>query len=234
MICQNRSVTVAIATRLGIASGFKLVSSRRTSYFRIICVTSSQSASIINQWSVPRKRTVPNSFSSALPTATWEIYTAPPGSMLYNLLFYFRAAAGLIFFLEITWAVTLFVQICVRNDESLCFCCWSGVLAITNGWRRALFYLPLSCALAWKPHNLWLSYVAAGLLAALSLLHIVSSALEDRALACQMNNADSVAESLLNTRSEHYDRFEEVLVTEVMDDGMTGPAGRMDNNDGEM
>nr|XP_031831526.1 uncharacterized protein LOC116426561 isoform X3 [Nomia melanderi] len=122
----------------------------------------------------------------------------------------------------------------VTNDESLCFCCWSGVLAITNGWRRALFYLPLSCALAWKPHNLWLSYVAAGLLAALSLLHIVSSALEDRALACQMNNADSVAESLLNTRSEHYDRFEEVLVTEVMDDGMTGPAGRMDNNDGEM
>ncbi|XP_031831525.2 uncharacterized protein LOC116426561 isoform X2 [Nomia melanderi] len=147
---------------------------------------------------------------------------------------YVTAAAGLIFFLEITWAVTLFVQICVRNDESLCFCCWSGVLAITNGWRRALFYLPLSCALAWKPHNLWLSYVAAGLLAALSLLHIVSSALEDRALTCQMNNADSVAESLLNTRSEHYDRFEEVLVTEVMDDGMTGPAGRMDNNDGEM
>ncbi|XP_076169489.1 uncharacterized protein LOC143147783 isoform X2 [Ptiloglossa arizonensis] len=77
--------------------------------------------------------------------------------------FYVTAASGLIFFLEITWAITLFVQICVRNDESLCSCCWSGVLTITRGWRRALFYLPLSCILAWKPHSLWLSYVAGNL-----------------------------------------------------------------------
>ncbi|XP_076289288.1 uncharacterized protein LOC143213383 isoform X1 [Lasioglossum baleicum] len=148
---------------------------------------------------------------------------------------YVTAAAGFIFFLEITWAITLFVQICVRNDESLCSCCWSGVLAITNGWRRALFYLPLSCVLAWKPHSLWLSYVAAGLLAVLSLLHIASSALGDRSSVCQISNTtDSVTESLLNTRNEHYDRFEEVLVTEVMDDGMTGPTERMGNSDGEM
>ncbi|KOC63015.1 hypothetical protein WH47_02464 [Habropoda laboriosa] len=103
---------------------------------------------------------------------------------------------------------------CFRNDESLCSCCWSAVLAITRGWRKALFYLPLSCILAWKPHNLWLSYVAAGLLAVLSLLHIASSALESRG-SCQMSNAtDSVGESLLNTRPENYDRFEEVLVSE--------------------
>ncbi|XP_033322460.1 uncharacterized protein LOC117218285 isoform X1 [Megalopta genalis] len=149
--------------------------------------------------------------------------------------FYVTAAAGFIFFLEITWAITLFVQICVRNDESVCSCCWSGVLAITNGWRRALFYLPLSCILAWKPHSLWLSYVAAGLLAALSLLYIASSALGDRGTVCQISNAaDSVTESLLNTRSEHYDRFEEVLVTDVMDDGATGPTGRIGNSDGDM
>ena len=49
---------------------------------------------------------------------------------------------------------------CFRNDESLCSCCWSTVLTITRGWRRALFYLPLSCTLAWKPHSLLLSYVA--------------------------------------------------------------------------
>jgi len=30
----------------------------------------------------------------------------------------------------------------------------------TQGWRRALFYLPLSCILAWQPNKLWLSYVA--------------------------------------------------------------------------
>ncbi|XP_017889881.1 uncharacterized protein LOC108630854 isoform X3 [Ceratina calcarata] len=148
--------------------------------------------------------------------------------------FYVTAASGLIFFLEITWAITLFVQICVRNDESLCSCCWSAVLAITRGWRRALFYLPLSCILAWKPHSLWLSYVAAGLLAVLSLLHITSSALENRG-SCHMSNAtDSVGESLLNTRPENYDRFEEVLVTEVLDDGVSGPTGRVADSDGEI
>ncbi|XP_076245338.1 uncharacterized protein LOC143185906 [Calliopsis andreniformis] len=148
--------------------------------------------------------------------------------------FYVTAASGLIFFLEITWAITLFVQICVRNDESLCFCCWLGVLAITRGWRRALFYLPLSCILAWKPHNLWLSYVAAGLLAVLSLLHIASSAMGSRG-PCQMNSTtDSVGESLLNTRPDNYDRFEEVLVTEVLDDGVSGPTGRLGDSDGEI
>ncbi|XP_006613588.1 uncharacterized protein LOC102677788 isoform X1 [Apis dorsata] len=137
--------------------------------------------------------------------------------------FYVTAASGLIFFLEITWAITLFVQICVRNDESLCSCCWSAVLAITRGWRRALFYLPLSCILAWKPYSLWLSYVAAGLLAVLSLLHITSSALGIRG-SCQMSNAtDSVGESLLNTRPENYDRFEEVLIECIAQgDGSTG------------
>ncbi|XP_061937226.1 uncharacterized protein LOC114577630 isoform X5 [Apis cerana] len=122
----------------------------------------------------------------------------------------------------------------VTNDESLCSCCWSAVLAITRGWRRALFYLPLSCILAWKPYSLWLSYVAAGLLAVLSLLHITSSALGIRG-SCQMSNAtDSVGESLLNTRPENYDRFEEVLVTEVLDDGVSGPTGRVGDSDGEI
>ena len=48
----------------------------------------------------------------------------------------------------------------LRNEDSFCLHCWSGVLAVTRGWRRALFYLPLSCILAWRPHRLWLSYVA--------------------------------------------------------------------------
>lgn len=47
-----------------------------------------------------------------------------------------------------------------RNEDSLCSLCWLTVLATTRGWRRALFYLPLSCVLAWRPNRLWLSYVA--------------------------------------------------------------------------
>ncbi|XP_015188436.1 PREDICTED: uncharacterized protein LOC107072763 isoform X4 [Polistes dominula] len=140
----------------------------------------------------------------------------------------------MIFFLEITWAVTLFVQICVRSEEALCSYCWSRVLAITRGWRRTLFYLPLSCILAWKPHKLGLSYVAAGLLAVLSFLHIASSVL-DRRLASQSNSGtDSVGESLLNARAENYDRFEEVLISEVLDDGVSGPTVRIGDSDGEI
>ncbi|KAL2725598.1 uncharacterized protein V1478_008271 [Vespula squamosa] len=146
----------------------------------------------------------------------------------------FTASSMMIFFLEITWAITLFVQICVRNEESLCSYCWSRVLAITKGWRRALFYLPLSCILAWKPHKLGLSYVAAGLLAILSLLHIASSAL-GRRISCQSSSGtDSVGESLLNARPENYDRFEEVLVPEVLDDGVSGPTVRVGDSDGEI
>ncbi|XP_046589685.1 uncharacterized protein LOC107224656 isoform X5 [Neodiprion lecontei] len=149
---------------------------------------------------------------------------------------YYRnfAASVVIFFMEITWVVSLFIQVCIRNDDSLCWGCWSGVLAITGGWRRAIFYLPLSCILAWKPHRLWLSFVAAALLAVLSLLHILSSALSRRGSQLS-GGADCVGESLLNTRPESYDRFEDVLkVTEVLDDGVPGSTNRMVESDGEM
>ncbi|XP_072747325.1 uncharacterized protein [Anoplolepis gracilipes] len=144
------------------------------------------------------------------------------------------AASGVIFFLEVTWAITLFVQLCVRNEDSLCSRCWSNVLTSTRGWRRALLYLPLSCSLAWRPNRLWLSYVAAGLLAVLSLLHIASSALGRRD-PCQSNTGtDSVGESLLNSRQDNYDRFEEVLVTEVLDDGVSGSGRCPGDSDGEI
>ncbi|KAK0076660.1 hypothetical protein PV325_005037, partial [Microctonus aethiopoides] len=119
------------------------------------------------------------------------------------------------------------------NDETYCAQCWSTVLAATKGWRRALFYVPLSCILAWIPHNLWLSFVAAGLLAALSLLHIIISLLSGRKL--NRSGIDSMGESLLNTRPEIYDRFEEVLVTDVLDDVVIGgTTGRLGDSDGEM
>ncbi|XP_014482895.1 PREDICTED: uncharacterized protein LOC106748664 isoform X2 [Dinoponera quadriceps] len=122
----------------------------------------------------------------------------------------------------------------VTNEDSLCSHCWLGVLATTRGWRRALFYLPLSCILAWRPNRLWLSYVAAGLLAVLSLLHIASSALGRRGPCQSSTGTDSVGESLLNSRQENYDRFEEVLVTEVLDDGVSAPGRCPGDSDGEI
>nr|XP_012224149.1 PREDICTED: uncharacterized protein LOC105673231 isoform X2 [Linepithema humile] len=121
----------------------------------------------------------------------------------------------------------------VTNEDSLCLHCWSGVLAVTQGWRRALFYLPLSCILAWRPHRLWLSYVAAGLLAVLSLLHIVWSALGRRDPCQSSASTDSVGESLLNSKQENYDRFEEVLVTEIFD-SVSGPGRCPGDSDGEI
>lgn len=56
-------------------------------------------------------------------------------------------------------------------------------------------------------------YSAAGLLAVLSLLHIASSALGRRGPCQSGAGTDSVGESLLNSRQENYDRFEEVLVS---------------------
>ncbi|XP_011646729.1 uncharacterized protein LOC105433239 isoform X1 [Pogonomyrmex barbatus] len=147
---------------------------------------------------------------------------------------YVTAASSVIFFLEVTWAITLFVQLCVRNEDSLCLRCWSIVLTVIRGWRRALFYLPLSCLLAWRPNKLWLSYVAAGLLAVLSLLYIASSALERRDTCQSRIGIDSVGESLLNSRQENYDRFEEVLVTEVLDDGVSGSGRCPGDSDGEI
>ncbi|KAI4491909.1 hypothetical protein M0804_003301 [Polistes exclamans] len=74
----------------------------------------------------------------------------------------------------------------------------------------------------------------AGLLAVLSFLHIASSILERR-IAFQSNSGtDSVGESLLNARAENYDRFEEVLVPEVLDDGVSGPTIRIGDSDGEI
>ncbi|KAL6426629.1 hypothetical protein ACFW04_009198 [Cataglyphis niger] len=75
---------------------------------------------------------------------------------------------------------------------------------------------------------------AAGLLAVLSLLHIASSALGRRD-PCQSNaGTDSVGESLLNSRQDNYDRFEEVLVTEVLDDGVSGSGRCPGDSDGEI
>ncbi|KAK0174152.1 hypothetical protein PV328_007261 [Microctonus aethiopoides] len=73
----------------------------------------------------------------------------------------------------------------------------------------------------------------AGLLAALSLLHIIISLLSGRKL--NRSGIDSMGESLLNTRPEIYDRFEEVLVTDVLDDVVIGgTTGRLGDSDGEM
>ncbi|KAK0169084.1 hypothetical protein PV327_002830 [Microctonus hyperodae] len=77
------------------------------------------------------------------------------------------------------------------------------------------------------------STCTSGLLAALSVLHVIMSLLSGRNL--NRSGIDSMGESLLNTRPEIYDRFEEVLVTDVLDDVVIGgTTGRLGDSDGEM
>ncbi|XP_066983840.1 transmembrane protein 72-like [Macrobrachium rosenbergii] len=56
-------------------------------------------------------------------------------------------------FLEITWAITLFLHVCIRNESSSILWCWSGVLWIDT-WKKALLYWTCATALLLKPHTL--------------------------------------------------------------------------------
>ncbi|KAK0093017.1 hypothetical protein PV326_000097 [Microctonus aethiopoides] len=109
-------------------------------------------------------------------------------------------------------------------------------LIVHNVGRRCWLQRRVGVVLCFTYHCLvfWRgSHTTSGLLAALSLLHIIISLLSGRKL--NRSGIDSMGESLLNTRPEIYDRFEEVLVTDVLDDVVIGgTTGRLGDSDGEM
>ncbi|XP_003427259.1 uncharacterized protein LOC100679964 isoform X1 [Nasonia vitripennis] len=147
--------------------------------------------------------------------------------------YYVLVLSAITLFLEIEWVIDKFVQVCIRNEESFGVRCWSVTLAATSGWRRGLFYLPVACLLAWKPHQLWLAFFDAGLLVILSAIHAAISALDYRS-TCECQQAShSMGESLLHTNPDCYNHFEEVLVTEVLDDCVSSRPG-FGGSDGEL
>ncbi|XP_021933769.1 transmembrane protein 72 isoform X2 [Zootermopsis nevadensis] len=123
---------------------------------------------------------------------------------------YVIIGAVVVFFCEVTWAVTLFLQVCLRNEYSPVYRCWDVVLWL-DCWKKTLLYVALSVLLFIHPHQLWLSSVAGVMLVLLASLYLL--------LTCK--NRFETKDLLLQSREDSYDRFEDM--PEVIDDSLPGP-----------
>ncbi|VVC31406.1 Transmembrane protein 72 [Cinara cedri] len=90
----------------------------------------------------------------------------------YQFGLYVMVMALLVFFLEITWAITLFLNVCIKNEFSPIFNFWEVVLWLRL-WKKSLLYTVFAVVLFFWPHGLWLSNVAGALLLWLSFLYII-------------------------------------------------------------
>lgn len=130
----------------------------------------------------------------------------------HTLGVYLIIGALIIFILEITWAVTLFLQVCVRDENSLVWRCWDVVLWL-NLWKRGLLYLFLSTILFLRPHRLWLSIVAGMQLIVLGVCYLLLT------FRKQMQRKNS-GRLLLSRSPSQEDRFED---TDLLDESLPGP-----------
>ncbi|XP_050429482.1 uncharacterized protein LOC126838808 [Adelges cooleyi] len=90
----------------------------------------------------------------------------------YVFGFYIISLSMLVFFLEITWAITLFLNVCLKDEFNPIFACWEIVLWLRL-WKKSLLYTLFSVIFFLWPHGLWLSNVAGGLLLWLSFLYLI-------------------------------------------------------------
>ncbi|KAL7646748.1 UNVERIFIED_CONTAM: hypothetical protein RMT77_002003 [Armadillidium vulgare] len=111
---------------------------------------------------------------------------------------YLISASAIMFFFEITWAITLFLQVCLRNERSLIFTCWSVILWF-DSWKKAVVYFTIATVLMVKPHKLWLTTLAGGMLISLGILYFLQG----------LRKRYVMKETLLQQHEETYDRFED-------------------------
>uniref|UniRef100_A0A023F8Q8 Putative conserved plasma membrane protein n=2 Tax=Triatoma infestans TaxID=30076 RepID=A0A023F8Q8_TRIIF len=132
---------------------------------------------------------------------------------------FYIICAGIVFFLEITWVITLFLQLCIRNEYSACLNCWGKVLWFRL-WKRSLLYVVFALILFLRPHRLWLSIVAGLQLSVLSILYLILTY-----RACKKTKMIP-SPRLLNSHSpsqeDNFDnKYEEI--GEVLDDTLPTP-----------
>ncbi|RZF41508.1 hypothetical protein LSTR_LSTR000222 [Laodelphax striatellus] len=127
---------------------------------------------------------------------------------------YYVIGAIVVFFLEIAWAITLFLQVCVRNEYSPVLKCWSCV-SWFNLWKRAVLYVGLATLLFLRPHRLWLSSVSAVQLLILASCYIL--------LLFRTQNQTKHIPTLLHsqTPSQEDDRYDDLNA--VLDETLPGP-----------
>uniref|UniRef100_A0A1B6DE42 Uncharacterized protein n=1 Tax=Clastoptera arizonana TaxID=38151 RepID=A0A1B6DE42_9HEMI len=77
----------------------------------------------------------------------------------YTEGYYLIIGSIIVFVFEIAWAVTLFLQVCLKNENSMVYKGWDIVLWCRL-WKRSLLYMFFATYLFLKPHRLWLSLVS--------------------------------------------------------------------------
>ncbi|CAO1401112.1 unnamed protein product [Diamesa serratosioi] len=132
----------------------------------------------------------------------------------YGAGVYLLFASALIFFMEIKWVITLFLQLCCSNDHpSKCLSCWN-CMRIFGSWRLSFPYVALGVALFMWPHNLWLSYVAGTQLIALAVLRIFTI------FRANVNGKDEGLLPQFGENSDKYDNLSDGLDDVIIDDHM--------------
>ncbi|KAG8337554.1 hypothetical protein J6590_019955 [Homalodisca vitripennis] len=131
----------------------------------------------------------------------------------HSIGIYLVLGAVLVFVLEITWAVTLFLQVCLRNEDHLMYRCWD-VFLWCGLWKRSILYTAIAVVLFLRPHRLWLSIVAGIQLLILAVCYLY--------LTCRSHfHRRHSGRLLLSQTPSQEDRFDDI--TEILDDSLPGP-----------
>lgn len=129
---------------------------------------------------------------------------------------YYTISSVVIFVLEISWVVTIFLQVLPRNELSTPSRCWNSVLWF-DLWKRSILYCFTAAILFLRPHNLWLAGVSGVQLLILALCYLV--------LTFQPQyKVDKVDRLLVNHSVSHEpssERFDDV--SDILDDTLLQP-----------
>ncbi|XP_024214991.2 transmembrane protein 72 [Halyomorpha halys] len=131
---------------------------------------------------------------------------------------YYVICSFVVFFLEITWIITLFVQLCIRNEFHPCLTCWSKVLWFRL-WKRSLLYAIIALVLFLKPHRLWLSIASGVQLVILSSLYLMLT-YRSRKKTKLIPSPRLLTHSQSPSQDDN-DKYEDI--TDVLDDTLPSP-----------
>lgn len=122
---------------------------------------------------------------------------------------YVLVAACLLTFLEITWAINIFLGLCIKDENHPFLRCWDVVLWL-DLWKKTVMYLAIAAVMFVNPHRL-LPIISGTMLVVLALLYLLAT----------YKVRIEAKESLLNGREDTYDRFDDVQ--DDIDDSLPEP-----------
>ncbi|XP_044726913.1 uncharacterized protein LOC123290701 [Chrysoperla carnea] len=129
-------------------------------------------------------------------------------------IFFIFAALG-IFFLEIVWAITLFLRLFLFNkdvdENGLGIRCWYKVLWVSS-WKKTIIYVPLALLPLIYPYKLWLSYLVGIQLLILGILHFVLSGNKHRTTKPEL-----LRQAIYYSDFDIHERFEEVFENTLLE-----------------